>query len=278
MSKFKILITGGNGNIAKIIRRNLSDKYEITALGRSELNILDENDIMEYLQNNNFDILVHTAISGGRRTKEETGEITHTNLIMWENLLIFQSYFKMIINFDSAAIYNRSTDIFKRKEEELSTIPKDYYGFSKYMIYQRSLPFSNIYNFRIFNIFHILEEKDRFIKACFLAKKNNTQITINEDKYFDFFSEYDFIKVIEYYFESTNNQTDLSKTINICYQDKTKLSDIAYLIINNREQIIVHNSGTNNYCGDNRKLENLDIDLMGLRNSLKIYEETVNLP
>jgi len=278
MSKFKILITGGNGNIAKIIRRNLSDKYEITALGRNELNILDENDIMEYLQNNNFDILVHTAISGGRRTKEETGEITQTNLIMWENLLKFQSSFKMIINFDSAAIYNRSTDIFKRKEEDLFSIPKDYYGFSKYMIYQRSLPFPNIYNFRIFNIFHILEEKDRFIKACLLAKKNNTQITINEDKYFDFFSEYDFIKVIEYYFQRINNQTELSKTINICYGDKTKLSDIAYLIINNHEQITVNNPGLNNYCGDNGKLENLDIDLMGLRNSLKTYEETVILP
>ena len=278
MSKIKILITGGNGNIAQIIYRNLHKHYDITALGRSELNILDEYDIMVYLQNNNFDILVHTAISGGRRTKEETGEITHTNLIMWENLLNFQSYFKMIINFDSAAIYNRSTDIFKREEEQLLTIPKDYYGFSKYMIYQRSLPFSNIYNFRIFNIFHVLEEKDRFIKACFLAKKNNTQITINEDKYFDFFSEYDFIKIIEYYFESTNNQTDLSKTINICYQDKTKLSDIAYLILNNREQITIHKTASNNYCGDNSKLELLDINLTGLKNSLKKYEENVNLP
>ena len=115
MSKTKILITGGNGNIAQIIYRNLHEHYDITALGRNELNIVDEYDIMDYLQNNSFDILVHTAISGGRRTKEETGEITHTNLIMWENLIQFQSHFKMIVNFDSADIYNRSTDILKRK-------------------------------------------------------------------------------------------------------------------------------------------------------------------
>ena len=45
----------------------------------------------------------------------------------------------MIINFDSAAIYNRSTDILNRKENDLLIIPTDYYGFSKYVIYQRSL-------------------------------------------------------------------------------------------------------------------------------------------
>ena len=41
----------------------------------------------------------------------------------------------MIINFDSAAIYDRTTDILERREEELLTIPTDYYGFSKYVIY-----------------------------------------------------------------------------------------------------------------------------------------------
>ena len=39
----------------------------------------------------------------------------------------------MIINFDSAAIYDRASDILNRKEEDLLTIPNDYYGFSKYI-------------------------------------------------------------------------------------------------------------------------------------------------
>ena len=42
----KILITGGNGNIAKIIRRNLSNKYIIYAPNHSELDILNYNNLL----------------------------------------------------------------------------------------------------------------------------------------------------------------------------------------------------------------------------------------
>ena len=168
----KILVTGGNGNIAKMIKTNLSSPtYEITNLSRNDLNVLNQFDIEKYLTENNFDILVHTAILGGRRTKEENGDVTHNNLLMLENLLKFSDKFKMIINFDSAAIYDRNTDILNRKETDMYTIPNDYYGFSKYLIYQRSLQYNNMYNFRIFNIFHANEEPDRFIKSCFNAKK-----------------------------------------------------------------------------------------------------------
>ena len=167
----KILITGGNGNIAKMIKNNLSNYYEIINLSRNDLNVLNLKDIENYLNNNYFDILVHTAILGGRRLKEENGDVTHINLLMLENLLKFSHKFKMIINFDSAAIYDRSTDILNRKENELITIPNDYYGFSKYVIYQRSLQFNNFYNFRIFNIYHVNEEPERFIKSCFNEKK-----------------------------------------------------------------------------------------------------------
>ena len=95
----KILITGGNGNIAKMIKNNLSSNYEIVNLSRNELNILNYEDIKNYLDKNKFDILVHTAILGGRRLKEENGDVTHYNLLMFENLLKFSDQFKMIINF-----------------------------------------------------------------------------------------------------------------------------------------------------------------------------------
>ena len=166
----KILITGGNGNIANIIKRNISNDNILYTTSHSELDILNFNNLKKYIEENNPDIIIHTAIIGGRRTKEETSEVLYKNLLMFENILKL-NFNGIIINFDSAAIYNRKTDIYNRKENELNTIPEDYYGLSKYIIYQRSLNYNNIYNFRIFNIFHINEEKDRFIKACFLAKK-----------------------------------------------------------------------------------------------------------
>ena len=269
----KILITGGNGNIAKIIKNKLSSSYYITSPTKSELNILNINEIYNYLLDNNFDILIHTAIEGGRRTKEETSDVIYKNLIMFENILIFGNKFKMIINLDSAAIYDRSTDIFNRKEEELFTVPLDYYGFSKYLIYKRSLCYNNIFNFRIFNIFHEDEENDRFIKSCFISKKNNTTINIFEDKYFDFMHKDDFLSILEYYLKNIDIIYTLEKTINICYNKKYKLSDIAKLIFQSENNInILEKDSKNNYSGDSNKLDSLNIKLNGLEKSLKDME------
>jgi dTDP-4-dehydrorhamnose reductase len=274
----KILITGGKGNIAKMIKKNLSNYYEIDNPSRQELNILNKVEIENYFKNKSYDVLIHTAILGGRRTKEENGDITHDNLLMLENLLCFSDKFKMIINFDSGAIYDRTTDILNRKEEELFAVPTDYYGFSKYMIYKRSLQHSNMFNFRIFNIFHANEEPDRFIKACFFSKNENKPFTIFEDKYFDFFYEDDFIKIVKYYIDNCTKQEGLDKTLNICYNEKFKLSDIAKLIMENKNTNliqIVNTDSKKNYSGDSSILNKLELPLLGLRESLNLYENII---
>jgi len=268
----KILITGGNGNIATMIKNNLSSYYEIKNPSHKELNLLNFEQLSQHLNVENYDILIHTAIIGGRRTKEENGDVTHKNLLMFENILFFSDKFKMIINLDSAAIYDRSTDIFCRKEEDIFTIPTDYYGFSKYLIYKRGLQYNNIYNFRIFNIFHKNEEPDRFIKSCFLANKNNSEIIIYDDKYFDFVYEDDFISIVKYYIDNFNNIENIEKTINICYETKYKLSEIAELIVKDKSKIMIKNNDIkNNYCGNNSLLKKLNIKLIGMENSLNYY-------
>jgi len=272
----KILITGGNGNIAKMIKNNLSSFYTIMNMSHQELDVLNLYQLESFLQNNNFDILIHTAIIGGRRTKEENGDVVYKNLLMLENLLKFSDHFKMILNFDSGAIYDRSTDIFNRKEDEIITIPTDYYGFSKYLIYKRSLSYDHFFNLRIFNIFHHSEEPDRFIKSCFLAKKNNTKITIFNNKYFDFVFEDDFISIIKYYCDNYNNINKLIKTINVCYESKYTLYDIAQMIIPEKEQIIIVNNELNsNYTGNCELLNGLNLDFIGLKNGLHLYEQNM---
>ena len=273
----RVLITGGNGNIAKMIKNNLSNFYDITNPNHNELDILDYIKLKNFLENNNFDILIHTAILGGRRIKEETGEVFYKNILMLENLLQFADKFKMIINFDSAAIYDRSTDILNRSENDLYTIPTDYYGFSKYMVYQRSKQYNHFYNLRIFNIFHTNEEPNRFIKSCFLAKKNNTDVTIFDNKYFDFVYEDDFISIIRYYCDNYNNQEKLIKTMNISYDEKYTLYDIAKLILHEEKIIVLNNELKNNYCGNNNLLKNLNLSLIGLEKSLVLYKNKFNI-
>ena len=158
----KILITGGNGNIAKIIKNNLfkniNENNIFTSPGRDILNLLDFNIVKNFMKDKEFDICFHTSIYGGRRTKTEDYDVVYVNLLMFENLMKFSNKFKMIFNMDSGAIYDRKTDIINRKENEMDTIPEDFYGFSKYIIYKRSFNYNNLYNLRIFNIFHPNED------------------------------------------------------------------------------------------------------------------------
>jgi len=269
-----ILITGGNGNIAQMIKRNLGDKYDITNATRSDLDLLNYNNMLTYFDKKSFDIVIHTAILGGRRTKSENGEISHINILMFENLLKFSNEFKMIINLDSGAIYDRAGDIFCRKEDDLYTVPSDYYGFSKYVIHERSRAFNHIFNFRIFNVFHQREEPDRFIASCFNANETGEKLVIFEDKFFDFIYEDDFVKIVDYYVKNMDKTHILSKTINIGYGDKYRLSDIARLIIENHDIIEVKNNEMkHNYCGDCTRLIDLPIEFDGLEKSLELYAQ-----
>jgi nucleoside-diphosphate-sugar epimerase len=266
-----ILITGGNGNLAKMIRTNLSSEFNITSISRADFDMLDGRAIECYLADKSFDILIHTAICGGRRGKEETGEVVYQNLLMFENIMKFSHKFGQIINFDSGAIYDRDTDIYCRTEteESLVSVPKDYYGFSKYLIYKRSLLHSNVFNFRIFNIFHVNEEDNRFVKACFLAQRNKTRVTIFKDKWFDFMYEDDFIRVIRHYL--TTPLIDLKKTINLSYQTKYRLSDIAKMIVSNELIDIVDPITSHNYCGNGDLLAQMDIRMDGLEAGIKKF-------
>jgi GDP-L-fucose synthase len=272
----KVLITGGNGNIASMIKRQLSELYNITSLSRRELDMLNFSQVKTYLENNNFDVVVHTSIYGGRRTNSETGDVTHNNLLMFENLLKFSDNFKMIINLDSAATYDRNTDILDRKECEISTVPKDYYGFSKYLSYNRSLQYNNVFNFRIFNIFHATEEPDRFISLCFNSKKTGVPIKIFKDRYFDFMYEDDFTKILKYYFENVSNQTVLHKTVNIGYKEKYLLSEVANKIVNDKSLIHIENEEKgNNYSGNTEKLYSYKIQFDELDKSIQLYENAL---
>ena len=277
----KILITGGNGNIAKIIKNNLTNNsYQNTqhifnAPGRDKLNLLDANMVKYFMEHNDFDICFHTCILGGRRTKAEDYDVVYINLLMFENLMKYSHKFKMIFNMDSGAIYDRSTDILNRKEEDMNTIPEDFYGFSKYIIHQRSLSHKNLYNLRIFNIFHHNEEENRFIKLCFSNSKNDTIMNIQDDKYFDFVYYLDFIKIIEYYVNNIDNQEILAKTINISYDKKYKLSEIARIISPHIKLNISNENSKNNYSGNPEKVNNFKLNFMGLENSINHYRESL---
>lgn len=260
----RILITGGNGNLARIIMRHLSGIHDIVSPGRSVLDMLDGSAVCAFFDRMEpFDVIIHAAVRGGRRTRPDTSDDFRDNMLMMENLLYAARGRVRILHFDSGALYGRSSSIRMLKEDAHRLPPTDPYGLSKFCIYQRTLHDPRVRHLRIFNIFHGLEEEDRFIRSCVRCARTGEAIEIRGDRLFDFFSEEDFVAVVHHYIQ----HADTPKVVNLCYTDKHMLSEVAGII--GAPVRIIPTDHQMDYCGDGSLLASMGLDLKGLHHGLE---------
>jgi dTDP-4-dehydrorhamnose reductase len=208
-----VLITGGNGFIAKNIKNSLKSFFNIDTISRQDFNLLDTNKVNDFFKNKFYDVIIHTAIAGGSRLKEDSPSIVYENTLMLYNILDNKSSYRRLINLGSGA--------------EL-TYPKTPYGMSKNIISNTIKPLKEHYNLRIFAVFSENELNTRFIKSNILRYLNKKNLIIHQNKFMDFFSLNDFIKVIKMYI--TAETIHLDKTFDCCYNKKYSLLDIANII------------------------------------------------
>jgi UDP-glucose 4-epimerase len=209
----KILITGGNGYIAKSIANSLWEKYHIISPGRQELDLLDSKSVDTFFEGKYFDVVIHTATVGGSRLKEEDETVSFYNLIMFYNLIRKKDQFSKLISFGSGA------------EFKLDYTP---YGFSKKIINKLIHKHDNFYNLRIYAVFDEKEKDTRFIKSNIQRYINNQPMVVHQDKLMDFIYMPDLISIVEYYI----THTDLSKEVDCIYDDPYSLSSISKQINN----------------------------------------------
>ena len=75
----KILITGGNGYIAKSLSKKLDN---VTLITRKDFDLTDRTSTNKWFQNKYFDIVIHTAISGGSRLQKDDSDVFYQNIQM----------------------------------------------------------------------------------------------------------------------------------------------------------------------------------------------------
>ena len=207
----RILITGGNGYIAKSIYTSLSKKYDVTTISRSDFDLTDFNKAKEWFSDKYFDTVIHTAISGGSRLKEDGVSVIHSNLSMYYNLFYNKSHFGKFINFGSGAeIHAKETP----------------YGFSKHLIRNSVLSTSDFYNLRIYGVFDENELDTRFIKGNVLRYINRQPMQIYEDKRMSFFHMSDLVSVVDEYIMGIRTRSEIDCT----YVTSYKLSEITEMI------------------------------------------------
>ena len=220
-----VLITGGNGYIAKSLYDALKNKHNITLITRQDFDLTNQVETIKFFSNKHFDVVIHTAIVGGSRLKPEDSSILDQNLQMYYNLLACSHNYSKFINFGSGA------------ETYLDTP----YGWSKNIIYKSILDKENFYNVRIFGIFDKNEWETRFIKTFIKKYINHENLTINQNKYMDFFYMEDLALLIDYYILNSN----LPKEIDCTYSESKTLYHIANIINHldkHKVEIILNNN------------------------------------
>jgi nucleoside-diphosphate-sugar epimerase len=207
-----VLITGGNGYVAKSLYNTLKEKYNITLITRKNFDLTDSFETLKFFSNKYFDIVIHTAAVGGSRLKPENSSTMDQNLQMYYNLLSCKNKYNKFIYFGSGAeIYN----------------PESPYGLSKRVIAKSTSEIENFYNIRIFGVFDENELDTRFIKTC-IRKYINKEPMLVQDKKMSFFYLQDLITLVDHHIQTPSSS--LLKESNCAYLNSTSLIDIANII------------------------------------------------
>lgn len=270
----KILLTAKDSFVSKTILRHLSSKHQIHSFSKKELDLRNIDSLEDILLKNEYDFVINPAISGkGRLLAEDTYEDFYNNLLINENLLFCHSenLFRKLITFSSGAEFNRSQNIIHAKEDQIVKPPKSVYSLAKNINSKRVKNQPNIVNLRIFNLFGFHEREDRFISTNLKRYFNKENMQVWGDAYFDFFGEYDFIKILEHCLGNINSSQYME--CNLVYKEKLKLTDICQLINQldeHKVDIILKPMSNNHYTGSCQIIENYFPKLNGLKTELEL--------
>ncbi len=252
----RVFLTGGSGFVGRNTLEQLGSQFEFFAPSHKELDLLDENAVEKYLKSHPVDVVLHAANWGGSRKETNFTGVVPYNLRAFFNITRCQKYFRRMIFLGSGAEYDKSRELVSVKESDFGhKIPKDDYGFYKFVCSQYIRKESNIVNLRIFGLFGKYEDYEvRFISNAICKALFDLPITIKQNVYFDYVYINDFVKIIRHFLL----QEPKEKFYNIGSGKKIDLASLAEMVKETSRKnlpIVINNLGLNKeYTCDNRLL------------------------
>ena len=227
----KMLITGGDGFIAKSLSEISYSDLSVISANRRMLDLADSEKVSTYLKRNNFDIIIHTATYDAApsfSTKNPT-KVLENNLRMFFNIVRCKDHFGKMIYFGSGAEFSKAHWKPKMKEDYFDRhIPHDQYGLSKYIMSKYTQISENIYNLRLFGLFGKYDDwRYRFIPNICCQAALNIPITIHRNNIYDFLFIDDLLKIIEWFI----HHQPLHNVYNVCSGKTHEFRSLAEIIV-----------------------------------------------
>ena len=253
----KILLTGANGTVGRLLNMHLAPWHSITALqGSADLDLLDRDATNKFFLDKHFDCVIHCAAVGTTDTAGSNSLIAQRNLTMWDNLRAHGHKFNRLINIASGCELGYGPE---RAEWELfDAFPTSAYGLSKNLIARDVLTVPGWYNLRLFGL---IANTRVFKKLWEAADAQMMVFHIHDDKYMDYISEDDLAKIVRHFVETKIN---LPADVNMVYNTKYKVSEVLQryiddMGINMTLNILNTLDSEFDYTGSGEKLSGLNI-------------------
>ena len=267
-----VLITGSGGFLGKVFKEYFTRAgYTVIPTKRDVLDVTDSHDVDRIFRKHKVDIVLHTAVRGGSRLREDTFGDYVDNISMFRNLVRNRDNYEMLFCFCSGAAFDRRRNLDRETEEAVAVRrPEDYYGAAKNMIARQILKSDDgIFNFRLFGCFGGSEDSTRFISSAISSMMSANPVKIHQDKEMDFFYVEDLCKVIRHYIENYDGSNNFPHDLNMSYKNKLSLLALSGMlrVICRQPDAVVdveHEGPGKSYTGDGRKLESLNLKLKGL--------------
>lgn len=243
-----ILITGGNGYIAKHLSSYFGYQHTVLSPGKDKLNCLDPIQITEFFQNNIIDVVIHTALTGREELFSNDEKFYKDAMSMWNNIRDHHMRYKKLIHFGSA--YDTFDNPYGRAKSEIAEFCKNT---------------ENFYNLRLFGNFHVSEKNNRFFKKLF----NSDRFVIAENKKFDYLHLEDLFPVVDFVI----NESPKERSFDVVYKEKRTLISQAmeFCVLNDVKTVIeVQNEGAD-LIGDSTTIDSFNLKLQGLTAGFKKY-------
>jgi len=256
--RMDILITGGNGFIARNLFEQLSHEYTVLSYNSKELNLLDHSKVSDLMKSQRFDVVIHTATynAAPKHSTKDPSKVLEYNLKMFFNIARCKDYFGKMIYFGTGAEFGRENWTPRMAEDYFDRhVPTDQYGLSKYIMTKHTQLSGNIYNLRLFGVFGKYDDwRTRFIPNACCHAALGLPIRMNQNASFDHLYVNDLTRIASWFICNQPHEHVYNVCTGSVYDFKT-LAERIIQISGKNVDIEVENDGPGReYSGDNSLL------------------------